>query len=471
VFEQQFAAVGTTDQDDAATVFVDDEGRIRDYTAEAATAFPELQGATGDQFDETLPGVSDVLGDDDEQVVERDNGDETRYYVVSVRGAETRDASVQVITLSDVTELETQRRQLLRREQELAERNELHRAVIAASFAFVFRINTDGEYNYVSGDIEETLGYTADELTGNMITTLMPNEQTHEEARQKLNRVLDGETLEMEDFPLETQSGRVIYTDVRGVPVYEPMVPPDDRTPDDIIGAQVMVRDATDRRQREGLISVINRVLRHNVRNKLTVINGYASSLKAELDEERAGKADRILDTADRLLDLTESAREIEKNREMSPELESLDIVPVVEQLVDEVTEEYPEASVSVDRPETAGVESLPRIETALWELLENAAIHGGDPADIEIEVTQSEQWVDITIRDQGPGIPEQERQVLATGKEEPLVHGQGMGLFLTYWLVRNLEGDISVEKKTKGTAVEVQLPAAAEQRLEPEKA
>ena len=60
---------------------------------------------------------------------------------------------------------------------------------------------------------------------------------------------------------------------------------------------------------------------------------------------------------------------------------------------------------------------------------------------------------------------------MLATGSEEPLVHGQGLGLFLTYWLVGNLDGDISVDKRTKGTAVTVTLPAAPEQRLEPEKA
>lgn len=462
VFEQRFAAIGTTDRDDGAVMFVDTDGEIRDYSDAAAAAFPELAEATGTRLEETLPDVAAVVDDDDEQVIERDDGDETRYYVVSVRTTQTRESTVQVITISDVTELETQRRQLLRREQELAERNELHRAVIAASFAFVSRIDTDEQYTYVTGPVEETLGYTAEELTGDTIRTLMPNEQATEEARENLDSVFTGDALEMTDFPLEAKTGRIVYADIRAVPIYEPSVPPAERTEEDIVGAQVMARDATDRRQREGLISVINRVLRHNVRNKLTVINGYSSSLASELDGEQASKAQQILDTADRLLDLTESARKIEKNREMSPDLKSLDIVPIIEKLAAEVAEEYPETSVTVDIPEAAHVESLPRIETALWELLENAAVHGGDPADIEIEMTQTAQQVTIDIRDQGPGIPEQERQVLAAGEEEPLVHGQGLGLFLTYWLVRNLKGDISVEKRTVGTTVEIQLPAAS---------
>ncbi len=56
-----------------------------------------------------------------------------------------------------------------------------------------------------------------------------------------------------------------------------------------------MVRDASERRQREGLISVINRVRRHNVRNKLTAINGHAKMLAADLDGDSASKADVFL--------------------------------------------------------------------------------------------------------------------------------------------------------------------------------
>jgi len=75
-----------------------------------------------------------------------------------------------------------------------------------------------------------------------------------------------------------------VYSDIRVVPLYEPSVPNEERTAEDIVGAQGMVRETTDRHRREGLISVINRVLRHNVRNKLSVINGYAEILANDLN-------------------------------------------------------------------------------------------------------------------------------------------------------------------------------------------
>jgi len=237
------------------------------------------------------------------------------------------------------------------------------------------------------------------------------------------------------------------------------MLSPDARTADDIVGAQVMVRDASDRRQREGLISVINRVLRHNVRNKLTVISGYAEILAGDSDDNVASKAEQITQATDRLLDLTESARQIEQNRNRSPELETVDLAPLLDESVDELATRYPEASITAEIPETAVATTLPRIETALWELLENAAIHSGEEPTISLGVTETDDQLRITINDNGPGLPEDERQVLATGDEDPLVHGQGLGLWLTYWIITSLDGEISVPKKSGGTTIEIRLP------------
>ena len=73
--------------------------------------------------------------------------------------------------------------------------------------------------------------------------------------------------------------------------------------------------------------------------------------------------------------------------------------------------------------------------------------------------MSETDEQLRITISDDGPGIPEDERQVLAEGKEEPLVHGQGLGLWLTYWIITTLDGEISVPKSQQGTVIEIRLP------------
>ncbi|MBB6647402.1 ATP-binding protein [Halobellus ruber] len=460
VFDRQFLAVRTKAQGDAATVVLDDADRIQAHSDAAAEIFPELDGATGEPLSDVLPAVTATDEADADQVVERDGEDGPRYYLVSPRSMTLGDSTVRVLALADVTESERQRRDLIERERELDRRNELYRAIISASFAFVFRIDADGRFGYVSPSVEEFTGYSSEALTGEPISLLGSDEQAVEAVQDHLDRVLDdGESVQVRELPIETRSGGTVYADVRAEPIYDPSVASDARTPADVVGAQAMVRDAGERRKREGLISVINRVLRHNVRNKLTVINGHAEMLAADLDGEDATKADRILEAGTRLLDLSESARRIESHRELSPELEPVDVAPMVGGLLDQLTDEYPEASVTAQVPETALAETQPRIETALWELLNNAARYTGPEPTIDVDVTTVDGQVLVRIRDDGPGLPEAERRVLVTGEEGPLVHGQGLGLFLTHWIITNLGGEVSVATG-QGTAVEVRLPA-----------
>ena len=460
VFAPRFLAVRSTVLDGGRSVFLDSGGRIRDYSPDAATTFPALAGAVGGRLEDVLPEVAATV-DADDRIVERDDGTQTRYFLVSTNVTGVGESAAEVLTFTDVTDIERQRRQLSRRERELAERNEYYRAVIAASFAFVFRIDIDDRvFTFVSPSVEEFLGYTAEELDSEPISVVMPDDETHELAREYLDGVAEGEALQVRDFPLEDGNGQTVHADIRIVPIYDPSIPEDARTPDDIIGAQSMVRDATERRRREGLISVINRVLRHNVRNELNVINGYAEMLATDLDGDAASKADQIVKTSNRMLNLSESAREIEANRNQSPDLEPVDLVPIVEESVQQLRERYPDASVTVDSPETAVAKSLPRVETALWELLDNAAKHGGDYPSIEVRVKETGGQIQMTVSDDGPGIPEGEREVLEKGSEEQLVHGQGLGLWLAYWVIRNLDGELDIPEDEQGTRVTVRLPS-----------
>lgn len=456
-FPERLVAVRTAIRDGGASVYLDGDWRVRDASAAATALFPALEGATGDPLAEVLPDVAAAL--DDDGILTREVDGDTRHYLVGTDPVGVDDSGAQVLTVTDVTEFERQRRQLRRQERELDKQNELYRAIIAASFDFVYRVDLDGRLTFVSAPVEDVTGHAPEDLVGEHIDTLAPTDEIAEQARNYLNEVTDGEALQIRDFPIQHRDGRSVVTDVRVVPIYEAEVPEAERTPEDIVGAQGMVRDTTERHRREGLISVINRVLRHNVRNELTVINGYAEVLADDLDGERAANADRIVEAADRLLDLTESAQKIEQNRGESPELEPHDVVPVVEEVVTRVEDQYPNASISVDTPESATALTTPRIETAFFELLDNAAKHGGKAPSIELDVHVTSRRVTTTIADDGPGLPETEREVLAAGTEDPLVHGRGLGLWLAYWIVTTLDGDIEVPDTDRGTTVEVGLP------------
>ena len=458
VFQERLAAVSTALPDGTASVYLDDDRRIQDTSEAAKDLFPALENATSNPIADVLPAVADHL-ESPGAILEQ--GDKPRYYLLETSPVRLAGSAAQVLTFTDVTELERTRRELREKERELSTQNELYRAILSASFAFVYRVDTDRTLTFVSKPVAEVLGYDPDMLVGESIDAVAPTGGVAEQARRYTDDVLDGEAIRLRDFPLQHRDGREVFVDIQVVPIYDPAVSESERTTDDIIGAQGMVRETTDRHRREALISVINRVLRHNVRNELTVINGRAAILAEELDGQPAASAEQIVAAGNRLLSLAESARKIEQSRERSPELESHDIVPMLETAVEQIGDQYATATLSMDSPSKAMVLTKPRVTTAISELLDNAAKHSGDAPTIDIKVTTDPDWVTITIVDDGPGLPDGEREVLTTGAEDPLAHGSGLGLWLANWIVTTLDGDIEILDTVNGTTVDIRLPNA----------
>lgn len=106
--------------------------------------------------------------------------------------------------------------------------------------------------------------------------------------------------------------------------------------------------------------------------------------------------------------------------------------------------------------------EEVPRtLQEAVRELVENAAKVKSDST-VEVELTRpGSDWIEISVRDDGPGMPEMEADVLETGEETPLNHGQGLGLWMVRMIVTGAGGEVSVETTDDGTEVCLRVPAS----------
>jgi len=130
----------------------------------------------------------------------------------------------------------------------------------------------------------------------------------------------------------------------------------------------------------------------------------------------------------------------------------------------------YPDATFRIADFDPVSVRADVRLKLALRELVDNAVVHNGQPKPtVTVTVCPSEtkradNWVDISITDNGPGIPDDERRAIETGEETPLQHGTGLGLWLVYWTVSLLGGDITIDDHTSGTRIVLTLPRAADE-------
>ncbi|WP_435347578.1 histidine kinase N-terminal 7TM domain-containing protein [Haloarchaeobius sp. HRN-SO-5] len=257
---------------------------------------------------------------------------------------------------------------------------------------------------------------------------------------------------------VETNYGRRYY-DVTVSPITD--------THDRRIGRVVTMRDVTERTYDEQRLDVLNRVLRHNLRNEMNVVAACAEELESRVDgEDDRSLARTIRETATDVASLGDTARQIEALLDTADRAPAEDLAEMVDRVVDRGEAAYPDGEFAVDWATEADVYCSTTVEPILWSLVENAADHVevNDP-EVTLFVTPGgDEFVSITVADDGPPIPEEERAVLQSGTETPLDHTSGLGVWLAVWGVRSLGGTIDFESSEEtGNAVTVHVPAAIE--------
>ena len=226
------------------------------------------------------------------------------------------------------------------------------------------------------------------------------------------------------------------------------------------LGYTVVFQDITDEIRRERRLEVLNRFLRHNVRNESVVIQARAELLAETLAGEEADHAATIERAVDRLVASGDKARRLSEAGSDDADLEPVDLGALVADTVDSLVDD--DGAVTVEMPDGLTVRSHPVLLGVVVEnLVENALQHGGTTVTVRTAVNGDEATLSVT--DDGPGIPDHELDVLDRGEETPLDHGSGMGLWLVSWATTTLGADLEFDT-SDGTTVTVVLPVVAAQ-------
>ncbi|MDY7083268.1 MAG: HAMP domain-containing sensor histidine kinase, partial [Halobacteria archaeon] len=143
-------------------------------------------------------------------------------------------------------------------------------------------------------------------------------------------------------------------------------------------------------------------------------------------------------------------------------EKKNLNLKAVVENIIENRCDTC-DTTVTVDIPPGTRIAAHRMIEQGLTELIENAVEHNDSPEPVvRISAEKSNDRVKISIKDNGSGIPENEREVLEEGIETPLSHASGIGLWLSYWIIRDSGGSMEIrENQPSGSIIDVYLPKA----------
>jgi PAS domain S-box-containing protein len=241
----------------------------------------------------------------------------------------------------------------------------------------------------------------------------------------------------------------------------------------DRLGSTVVLQDITDEIRREQRLQVLNRVVRHNLRNDMTVVQGFAEAANDEVeDSEITGMLNTIERKALELVDLGEKARDIERVLATERRERATDLRSLLADVIDDLDADVP---IALDCPDVRVTTHTETLSVLCRALVENAVEHGstnprsharqdldaatadGD-APVRISVGATDERIEIYVADDGPGIPEHELAVLEAGEETDLEHSTGLGLWLANWATRRLGGDLTFQTDD-GTTATLTLP------------
>ena len=213
-------------------------------------------------------------------------------------------------------------------------------------------------------------------------------------------------------------------------------------------------------RQRDTLLFV-NELLRHNVLNGMQVIKGNAELLDEHVDEAGEPLLETTHERSESVVGLVRNVRVLVDSVSREKPLRDVELGAVVGRAVSEARGAHPDAEFEADVPDGLTVRADDLLSAVLENLLSNSVAHNdADEPRVVVEAEPDGESVVLRVSDNGPGIPESEREsYFEAGRQHETSVGQGLGLYLVDTLVDRYGGTVEItDKEPLGTTVEVAL-------------
>jgi PAS domain S-box-containing protein len=339
-------------------------------------------------------------------------------------------------------------RDITERRQRLRELRQKTRAIEAAPLGIVLTDpnQEDNPAVYVNDAYQEMSGYSANELLGRNLR-YSQGPETAEEPVAELREAIDERlptTVELRNY---RKDGEMFWNRVTVAPVRD-----NDGELLNFVGFQ---QDVTEKKRRQEKLEtktekleVLSRILRHDIKNDIQLIQGKGQGLLPKLSEPQRDELQQVLQTADHINELTKSSKaliEAVTEAELDTELTRLDTV--IQSEIDSASSRFPDADISVSKTlSPTAVMANETLSSVIRNLLNNAVQHNRGEVAVEVHIEEYEDEVRVSVADNGSGVPdEQKREIFGKGEHGLESEGTGIGLYLVNQLVQSYGGEVWV--------------------------
>lgn len=379
--------------------------------------------------------------------------------ICSVSASAVKDSTGKIIHYDGIIE-DISERVVLR--DKLIENEEKYRSIVNNSPDIIMRVDPKGTITYINF---QYAGQTPEEVIGKTIYDLMPSE-FHDKAKNSLIKVINtGKSFRYEHVGLSNDDKVVWYRNNIG-PI---------RSNGNVIGATIIARDVTEKKQIDIMKNEFISSVSHELRTPLTIIQeSIAQVLDGIYGDLSDGQKDILspcMEVINRLNRIINDLLDISKieSQKISINREIVDIIKLVKNVLSSFKNKVEAKNIELKfKTSSEAIEVYidnDRIIQVFMNLIGNA-IKFTKKGEIEISIIKSENSVECTVSDTGRGI---EHKDLATvfdrfhqvGKiVSTQEKGTGLGLSICKGIVKLHNGQIWVDSQiNKGSQFHFTLP------------
>ena len=349
---------------------------------------------------------------------------------------------------------------------ELKRSEEKFRRIAERSIDEIFEVDLDGKIVYSSQAEESILGYKPGETDRSFALDIFA-ESERPKIRATMEKLRNGEIIRHLETEAIRKNGAHVPVEINAAPIISDNL--------EVLGAQGIIRDISERKRLELLREQFISAVTHELRTPLISVKGYVdyiltgelgplperveSSLKIVKQE-----AEKLHSLVNDLLDI----RRLESGR-FGLNVDSINLRDIIDQSIKEVRfmVEIRKQKLHLEAPESPmPIQGDPvRLSQALVNLLSNAIKFSPEGSEINVRVNEMEDVVQVKVSDQGLGIRKEDLQHVfepfASINKPSYIKGTGLGLSLTKGLVEAHGGRIWAESpgEGKGATLTFTLP------------
>lgn len=329
-------------------------------------------------------------------------------------------------------------------------------------------LNPDLMITEINQSAEEMLQYAAQEVIGHPYENVLIGTDKLQPALEDAKK--GNTTHNIGKAELNRRNGQSFPAEIKVIPVMQAKK---------VLAIEILLADISENEQQKTLTQQLeNRALlgdytaaiAHDLRNPInSIFTGIQLlGMKIPADDPKQEIVGRIQNDCTRMNNLLESL--MASARPIDPKIEIIDVDNYLHSVVDRWRPKFakvnvkPVLNIDANLPKIKGdPRSLDRVFTNLITNALDAMTDKGDTLAITATTDNKiagHPSVEISITDNGPGIPDDVREHLFSPYMTTRKKGTGLGLFLTKQIITAHKGSISVNSFPGGTVFTIQIPA-----------